>query len=1349
MVIIPTKTNPVHSLAKVACGWLGWMLLALAPVVQADEATEPDLSQAQWIWSGDGAEQPNEDSCLFRKKFTLAVKPQQATIVLTADNGFDLYINGHYLAGESGREEAIWKSAERFRIEQYLLEGPNVIAVRAENLGGPGGLVAAVHVLLPNDGKLALATDDSWFTSRKPAPGWTESDHDDSLWKRAAALGKIGIQPWGKLDVSQQLSTLQRRKGGVEQFAKPGQDYDWPAGVVFVAGKAPVSSTPDAPQAKWPVDDSQAFFEYDTPAPSVLGHSLWALVPARPDAKPRLLLDAGKGLIGSPTCSFDGSEIIFSLAPAGEKYFKLFRIGADGQGLARLTSGPWHDYDPAVLPDGRIAFASTRIGSRDEYHGNTARSLFALSSDRREIHPLTYHIVADSKPTVMADGRIAFVRSDNFFERAKVETHIHAIHPDGTSGEVLLGPHRGQVAYDRPTGAEAHSSWLRNYGFGSPAALPDGRVACLSHFGPIVTALVTSAPTEPLAESYAELKAVDAAQSAAANATNGGLAALRGDRWDAAPLPSNVALFDISSLPDGRLLCSTRRGRALGILHPNSGQVVLLHASDTYDLHSVTYLGPRTPPPQLGSKVTASDQQAPDTSGYLLCRNIFDTKQTDGDWARVKAVRVLLGDPLTTRSARHPYDHIGVEGVELGTVPLAPDGSFHVRVPADRALALQAVDGEGRAVVNELSWIYVRPGEHRFCTGCHSRPQDAPPGNGALAAETAPIDLRPRGEPHRFRANNAANGGVLNLQFDRFREVASIDLFRQAALPEGTDSTELPPGRTAEVARLCEWLATGDSGKKESAADRLAIIRDRQAVPSLVAALGDREVLVRIRAALALSACGNRAAVGPLAEALVDSDAAVAQAVGLALEHLTGHREPFDPYRDPDSQATARQQWQAWLGANDWDAIERQLVARLGSPDPAVEHESIEALGHVGARPAAAALREYLETGGDASLISRLAAIRALGHLRDADAVPLLARILKENIVPAPFTSKESHEFGWAQQPVHLAGAAAEALGWIGTEAAQNHLIESFKQLGSFWYYTYRTGDHDWLMGCHSSIPHYRIAEALDALGSRVDAAVVAGLLQSVPIDPDRGLFFENDVYETVTARVVHRSGLARQVVETCLAVLGDTGAKRSEELVGAVTASPPAVSVGVLTPESRGAHLLSVVSLCREDAPRVRAALARYRQQPPSAQRSWVCFFLARTLGKLADEGSVAELLAALSQDRNEAGFGIPDPPNVFLHEAMTPLYRAAAADALGRIGAAEAAPLLLKIVGDYDNAMDVRHAAARALGRTAGPGQLSQLEDVARNYPEVATQRALWGACAAVRTRNHATARVAAGQK
>ena len=62
-----------------------------------------------------------------------------------------------------------------------------------------------------------------------------------------------------------------------------------------------------------------------------------------------------------------------------------------------------------------------------------------------------------------------------------------------------------------------------------------------------------------------------------------------------------------------------------------------------------------------------------DKSGYLFCQNVADSQQIDADWERVKAVRVFEGRPFSLRAARHHYGHIGTEGIELGTAPIAPD----------------------------------------------------------------------------------------------------------------------------------------------------------------------------------------------------------------------------------------------------------------------------------------------------------------------------------------------------------------------------------------------------------------------------------------------------------------------------------------------------------------------------------------------------------------------------------------------------------------------------------------------------------------------------------------------------
>ena len=43
-----------------------------------------------------------------------------------------------------------------------------------------------------------------------------------------------------------------------------------------------------------------------------------------------------------------------------ETTWNIFRVNTDGSNLVQLTDGPWNDFDPCFLPNGRIAFISER-----------------------------------------------------------------------------------------------------------------------------------------------------------------------------------------------------------------------------------------------------------------------------------------------------------------------------------------------------------------------------------------------------------------------------------------------------------------------------------------------------------------------------------------------------------------------------------------------------------------------------------------------------------------------------------------------------------------------------------------------------------------------------------------------------------------------------------------------------------------------------------------------------------------------------------------------------------------------------------------------------------------------------
>ena len=1005
----------------------------------------------------------------------------------------------------------------------------------------------------------------------------------------------------------------------------------------------------------------------DPMTPAAIGRQLISLIPFRPDGKLTVLCDAKGGVLGSPSVSFDGKTVYFSLAKKDEAYYHIYAVDVNGNNLHQLTSGPFHDYDPVELPDGRIVFSSTRLGSREEYHAKYASSLFTCDPTGENIQPLTYHIAADREPRVTANGLLTFIRSDTFLERAKVETHLHQVRLDGTGGQVIIGPERGGIKYERLIAAEQNSNWLRIFGVGSCAPLPDGRVAAINQKG-----LVTSASST------------------------------------GTPLGKGFLPYDMSHLPDGRLLCTAiYRGRLL-VFDPEINDVTEIVAIDDLDLpdepdenltngyfedniHSVVHLGKRKKPPVLPSMVDPKLERSVDKTGFLYCQNVLNTRQKTADLKRIKAIRIYEGRPFTLEPTKSIYEHIGTVGAELGTVPLAKDGSFYVEVPADRPLAMQAVDGEGRSVINEMSWIYVRPGEQRSCVGCHV-PAAATPGR-MLPSQTVsdkPLKLLGQGTPHRFRANNGANGGVLNLQLDRFREAAAINM----------------PTSPSE---LLTMINNQENDIRLSAVRRMGILRDRSFAPALSGILRKERIdEIKCAAALSLSSCGTRNSISALSALLSDPDPTVQNAGRVALEHITGLQTDDFPAKP------------------DFNAIEKSLIERISAKSNQEVQMAIEALGHIAGPAGTRAIREFLADNDDAELRLMMAAMRSLGYLRDTQSIGLLTKLMNDNL-----TKKGGggfNELGFGQKPIYISATAAEALSMIATPDAEKAILDAFGKLNSFEDYVFRTAEHGWLKGCHSSILHYRMLQALDRFESDSAGTFAGKIIESLPADKDRGLLYELDSYEALSSRVISRCLATDNIVETCLAVLGDPKGKKDKSLVGSVTLSPHAEPhIRRYSPEARAAQVLSIICTDTGYAERIRQRLIKFRNNEPSEQRSWCCFYLIRTLGRMDDGFSADLLIDILENDPTEAALGLNPPPTHIIYKGWRPFYRSAAAWSLGMIKETKAVSVLLETVENLDNASSTRQQAAIALGRIEDPRCLKKLIEIGQYYPEVTTRRSI----------------------
>jgi HEAT repeat protein len=1289
-------------------------LLAAEPAAVAARPVPLGLEQAQWIWYTTDPKLPlnlfPEEVVYFRLPFDLPDKNavQAAEVVVTADNLYTLYLNGHPV-GENSLEPDAWNQPKRFAVGELLVSGRNILAVEAMNTAvGPAGMILSLTVQMKDGSTITVNSDGRWKTNNTADVNWRQDGFDATPWQNARLLGPFGISPWGRIAIPAVPGG--DSSGTTEVVATATQD--WPAGILFISDDCSlvrpglgVPGHPSLDLTTFNVRNTRAFPEYDLPVPVKVGRKLYALAPAKPGTTPRLLLDAGTGAIGSPSVSFDGQWIYFSLAAAGDSFYHIYRLPAAGGQPQQLTRGPFHDIDPAELPDGRIVFTSSRCGTYDEYHGAPSRALFTMTAEGGNVQRLTPTFNFDNEAKVMADGRIIFVRSDTFFDRGKVETRLHVIRPDGTSGQTAFGLEIGPEYGGR----------LRAFNCGSPAPLPDGRVAFVTGHD-IVVGKPGSASS-----AWQHLRVIAA---------------------DLAPLPNGQLLatlpprpFATTATPLAKPKARGYRYERIGILNPDGkGEILSVFESDGTQIHSPAYLGARPRPMILSTVVKDEDATAVQPTGILFCQNVRITKNTTAGWPHVRAVRVLGARGISVRSSHSYLVHIGSEVIELGTVPLAPDGSFSVEVPADMPIAFQAVDAEGRSELNEMSWNSVRPGERLGCVGCHQSRESSPLPSRSLATQTAPLKLLGLGNPHRFRGNNPAVTGLMELQFDRFREVAGLDR-QSVAIPD-----------------LIKRLEGQDPDLAIAAAQRLAIFRTPVAAPALAQTLQQPSRELRVAAALALATCGTRASVPPLLQALADPDPLVVQATLLALENLTGHTEPAVNAFATKKRSTA---WQEWFAATSWEQIEKDLVLSLSSPDRDSVRRAAVSLGHVGTSPEARlALRTLLAKeqknnpcpqwrrtrNGDNAMFNSLDAVnprclqaiaRAPGSLQDAEAVPLLAEILEQHSRPATGN-------------LFLAEAAAEALGRIDTPAAETALINAFAKLESFVNYTSWYGDHGALMACHASPIHNFIIEALLAKGSTQAAGLIPKLIQSVPTDFDRALMLANDDYETLTGRLIVRNDPAGLVRETCLAILGDPQAKSTPAIAEAISRTPRAWG-GNPTATIRAAQILSLLPLESQHEPRLQAAFRRGLEKPTTVKRlydngipeivelpekQWTCFFLARALGNLGAKGSVETLIAALGETGTEAAGGRPDPLSYgahFTHNEPSPCWRAASAWALGRIGDPRAVPALLKVIANLDYAPDTRCAAAEALAALATPAEVAAIRALAKDYPEMATRQAL----------------------
>jgi len=545
------------------------------------------------------------------------------------------------------------------------------------------------------------------------------------------------------------------------------------------------------------------------------------------------------------SASFDGTQLLFAMRAPDipgldedeQPTWNIWLYDHPSETLIRIIESDiraeeGQDLAPRFLVDGRILFASTRqrqskailldegkpqFSHLDEDRSRQALSLHTIETDGSNLQQISFNQSSDMDPALLSDGRVVYSRWDNIDDQDQIS--LYTMSPDGRNQELLYG-------------LGSHDSLSEDFAveFMEAQELPDGRVFALLR------------PSESTDQLGALPVAIDVANftdntistpDGVAIATEAQELLITGDLTITEAISRAGRYASISPLYDGtdRLLVTwsqcrltdgtdimpcTEETLAQGLDEADPLFGVWIHdlIEDTQQpvivpeegeaFTEAVILENRAAPAAIPDGVAGLDLNTDLVSegvGVLHIRSVYDV---DGNEA---ANIAALADPAQANAADRPArflrlvkavsmaedDIVDIDNTAfgrsraqlmreiMGYVPIEPDGSVKLKVPANVAFYASVVDASGKRVgQRHQNWLQIRPGEERDCVGCHAA--DSEVAHGRVDAQLpsahagAPFDGSPypNTEPALF-ANAGETMAEVNARINGVR-TPSLDL---------------------------------------------------------------------------------------------------------------------------------------------------------------------------------------------------------------------------------------------------------------------------------------------------------------------------------------------------------------------------------------------------------------------------------------------------------------------------------------------------------------------------------------------------------------------------------------------
>lgn len=448
-----------------------------------------------------------------------------------------------------------------------------------------------------------------------------------------------------------------------------------------------------------------------------------------------ILLELPKGIIRDLEASYDASHILFSMRKSFEDSYHIYEMDLKSRKIKQLTRlAEVSDIDPIYLPDGDIAFASTRAAKYCGCNRHIMCNLYKMSPDGANITQIGNSIEFEGTPSITRDGKILYTRWEYVDRNFSGAQGLWTCNPDGTRhalywGQETKNPALNGIQIPNSNKVAAILSSCHDIAWGALAIIDknigvEGEKSVVKIFPESARKLIDK-PGDKYADS---MKAVKIKYE------------------DPEPISEK---FILSS----RQASEKSQTMNLYLTDIESGTDVLVGKStEGMGLFDAKLLARRTPP------MTAAPQRSYDTSEKALAyvSDVYEGTHLNGvKRGDIKYLRIVENPPKLYWSGGY-WENEGSQApamnyddyddkIILGTVPVESDGSAYFEVPAEKFIYLQALDANGDMLQTMRSGMSILPGEIASCAGCHESRAAPPPASlrHSLALKRKPSKIKP------------------------------------------------------------------------------------------------------------------------------------------------------------------------------------------------------------------------------------------------------------------------------------------------------------------------------------------------------------------------------------------------------------------------------------------------------------------------------------------------------------------------------------------------------------------------------------------------------------------------------